>query len=584
MSARLFALAMPGRPELFPFDDRAAQFYRDCGYSGIYIENDYPQFGLPASFGGWRGVNEVVSLWRFSKDVAAPRYLEWIRGQADIAHRNGLKLYLKTWEPRVPTSHRHLIPPEARAGRTEQGANDPLPNVCLMAPAGERLIHEFHEEAFRQLEMVDGVIVGMADNWAELCSDECPRCCGVSTHDRIVRYFQLFKEVATAVRPDLDVIFYDWEWSEKGFSADNLVRCYLETTDAPSRVVTRFTQWVCQELPAYDGPGDGILDCTLAVDGPGPLTESYLPEVSAGRLCLLDMLSVANSSETWAHPPVPAPQIFFRRLRALEENGFDGFVDYDCGTLVPGIVAEAIARYMNSDSIPEPEMFLDRLADETYGPKAVSTVRQAWSACEEGLHAYPLDMDSTITDCLSGRMGFSMSLSIGMVPDLALFAGKDYSLPIFIYPYSVLAPDVVNAQEEQFALVIDAMQRAADLLARAVGSAEVDNRAFAMREADRASALSLMCQSQHNWAQMACRVYRGEPIVPPSQPGWVRDAFLRERELTVEYARLYETDRLLFSNPTWDIIGLVQLCEPHRTIDRDRPFDDKIAMLDQKLK
>ena len=46
---------------------------------------------------------------------------------------------------------------------------------------------------------------------------------------------------------------------------------------------------------------------------------------------------------------------------------------------------------------------------------------------------------------------------------------------------------------------------------------------------------------------------------------------------------IYQNDCMLFSNPTWDVIGLVQLCEPERAIDRDRPFDDKIAMLSRRL-
>ena len=584
MSTRLFALAMPGRPELFPFDDEAARFYRQCGYTGIYLENDRPRFGQAAAFGGWRGLNEVVSLWRFSRDESARQYIEWVRDQADIAHRNDLLFYLKIWEPRVPIPCRDQIPPDARGPRKDSKVKCPPPNVCLMAPAGERLIRAFHQEAFRQLEMIDGVIAGVADNFAELCGDACPYCAGVPVHDRVVRYFNLLTEVAAAVCPDLDVMLYDWWWADKGFRADNIISRYLATTDAACRVVTRFTQWARQDLPAYDGPGDGILDCTLTVDGPGALTESYLPAVSAARLRLLDMISVGNSSEAWAHPPAPAPQIFLKRLSALEELGFDGFVDYDCSTLVPGIVAEAIRQYMNGEAIPDPDTFLNQLADETYGPDAVATARQGWAACKESLHAYPLDMDSAITDILSGRMGFSMALTIGMIPDLALFAGKDYGAnPIVFYPYSALAPDVIKAQEEQLALVAEAMTRAADLLARAVDLADRENKSFALREADRASALSLMYQSQHNWAGIARKVYSGATVTPPDEPGWVRQALLTELDVTIRYARLYQNDRMLFSNPTWDVIGLVQLCEPERAIDRDRPFDDKIAMLSRRL-
>ena len=67
------------------------------------------------------------------------------------------------------------------------------------------------------------------------------------------------------------------------------------------------------------------------------------------------------------------------------------------------------------------------------------------------------------------------------------------------------------------------------------------------------------------------------------EPGWVRQALLTELDVTIRYARLYQNDRMLFSNPTWDVIGLVQLCEPERAIDRDRTFDDKIAMLSRRL-
>ena len=86
----MFALAMPGRPDGFGFDDASAEFYRQCGYEGIYLENDYHRFGTCANWDNWRDVNEVLSLWRFSKDPAACEYVDWLRGQADIARRHSL--------------------------------------------------------------------------------------------------------------------------------------------------------------------------------------------------------------------------------------------------------------------------------------------------------------------------------------------------------------------------------------------------------------------------------------------------------------------------------------------------------------
>ena len=82
---------------------------------------------------------------------------------------------------------------------------------------------------------------------------------------------------------------------------------------------------------------------------------------------------------------------------------------------------------------------------------------------------------------------------------------------------------------------------------------------------------------------MAKRIYDGDVPTSAEAPGWVRDCLMRERELTVEYAGLYARDRLLFSNPTWDIVGIVTLCEPKRIIDRVKPFESKVAALDRAL-
>lgn len=157
--------------------------------------------------------------------------------------------------------------------------------------------------------------------------------------------------------------------------------------------------------------------------------------------------------------------VIFRRLKGLEGHGFDGFVDFDCGTLLPSTMARALSQYMRGVCTESSESFLDRLALDMYGPKARSAIREGWDACEQAIRSYPLDMLSPITDCLVGRMGLSMSLTIAMVPDIALFAGKDYHTdPHWMYPYSVLAGDVIEAQEKQFSLVVDQMQRTADLL------------------------------------------------------------------------------------------------------------------------
>jgi len=585
VSPRMFALALPGRPELFPFDDRAAQFYRDSGYSGVYIEMDYERFGSPASYGCWETTNEVLSLWRFSRDEKAGQYLDWISAQADIAHRNNLKCYLKVWEPRVPASLRDQIPPDARSRGGKPHRNGMLPNVCVMSPAGSGFIREFHQEALTRLEIIDGLIVGVADCFAEFCDDNCPHCAGIPVRKRIIRYFEILRELAAAVRPDLDIILFDWMWKERSFNPDNLVKQYLETRKTSFRFVTVFTQWTHQQLSASVRAGKGLLDCTLAVDGPGPLTKSYLPAVKSGRLRLLDMLSTGNSVEAWAHPPVPAPGVFFRRLRNIEKLSFDGFIDFDNGTCVPSIVAKAIGQYMRGESIESEESFLKRLATDSYGAEAAPIAYRAWKACECALRAYPMDMHSDLCSMVYTRLPMSMQSTIAMIPDLTLFTGKDYGTnPHWVYPYSALVPDVVDAEEEQLALVVASMKTAAALLADAAQRAETDNQSFAQTEAARAEALSLMYQSQHNWAGMARRVYQGGSIGDGSQPGWVRDAFVRERDITAHYAELYEKDHMLFSNPAWDFISIVQLCEPGRTIDRDRPFDDKIAALTRRLK
>ena len=106
---------------------------------------------------------------------------------------------------------------------------------------------------------------------------------------------------------------------------------------------------------------------------------------------------------------------------------------------------------------------------------------------------------------------------------------------------------------------------------------------FAQTEADRAQALAIMYGSQHNWTYIAQCIFKGFAGRTPAEADWVREAFKRELEFTLRYAEFHQKDRLIYSNPTWDIIGLTQQCEQERKIDRKRPFKDKIAILNEML-
>ena len=578
----MFALAMPGRPDGFGFDDTSAAFYKQCGYEGVYFENDYHRFGTCANWGNWNDVNEVLSLWRFSRDPAACEYVDWLRSQGDIARRHGLKVYLKTWEPRVPCSQRDQIPPEARGSRWS--GDGPSDNVCISSPAGRSLVRRFHREGLERLDMIDGLIVGVTDNWAELCNDSCSHCRGKTLNDLIFAYYQLLCGVVAEVRPELDVILYDWGCVNDYYIPNDFMDRMVNASGNVPRAVTRFTQFAHQPIPSYDGQAKGIHDVTVAVDGPGPVTKSYVPKLEAGELRLMDMIATGNSVEFWAHPCIPAPGIFVKRWRAILDYGFDGFVDYDCGGMTPGIVAEAMSQFVRAGRVENIDAFLADLADQSYGREASASVIEAWRVCEEAMRAYPLDLAPSGVFAYSARVGPAMALTVGLVPRLELFTGKDYgSDPFFAYPYSVLMPDVIDVQERQFRLVAERMARSADILAQAVDLTSASAREFAQNEANRAEALSIMYSSQHNWAFMAQCVFRNLPGRTPAEGEWVRETLRREQELTRRYSRLHCNDRLLYSNPTWDIIGLTQRCDPQRHIDRQRPFEDKISLLGEWL-
>ena len=578
MSKKMFSLAMPGRPEIFDFDDRSAQFYKDCGYTGIYLENDYCRFGSHATWGCWIGVCEVLSLWRFSKDESADKYLDWIRAQTEVAHSHGLKVYLKVWEPRVPCFVRNRLPLEVR-GSPSHGA---LPNACISAPAGNRFIREFHEEALQQLDMIDGLIVGVEDNFAGFCNKTCPHCAGKSHNDLILKYYRLLFDVVEEIRPELDIILYDWIVSDS-FIPNDFINKMIKVSGNSLRTVTRFTQFAHQKIQGYNGPSKGIMDVTLAVDEPGPLTQSYLPLIKSGKLKLLDMVPTGNSLEFFGHPYAPVPGIFFKRWQRILKHGYDGFVDYDCGGMTPGIISEAMRRFIKIDCMDEND-FLQGLAEQTYGKQAVGTVIKAWQFAEEALRAYPQDMAPSGVSLYSGRLGLSMVFTIGLVPRLDLFTGKDSGTdPFFGYPYSMLMPEIIDIQERQFQVVSEKMEQAANALNQAVALVVSKQKQFAQTEADRAQALAIMYGSQHNWTYIAQCIFKGFAGRTPAEADWVREAFKRELEFTLRYAEFHQKDRLIYSNPTWDIIGLTQQCELKRKIDRKRPFKDKIAILNEML-
>lgn len=198
---------------------------------------------------------------------------------------------------------------------------------------------------------------------------ECPICSQKTPPDLVAAVNNVIAEAVHSVKPEADVIVWDWAWDPKWSSHA------IEQLRPDIKLMCSSEAFLTTDAMGVKGY---VADYSMSKVGPGPLAESNW---RVARQCGLETLAKVQINNTWecsAVPYLPVPFLVKKHLRELEKRQVSGLmVSWTLGGYPGGNL-----RLLDK----EPE----ELAVELFGEQAASGIISAWRSFSDAFTEFPL--------------------------------------------------------------------------------------------------------------------------------------------------------------------------------------------------
>lgn len=543
-------LVLAGLPRHTWFDElpEVLARYREKGYTGIWIENDYvgwvegddPDQGYKGHFGGnWR----LYNVYDFVSGPKAAQYAEYLDGLLALCEKFGLEAYMSFWLPRLTSAwYQELSRSAPRCIGRARLYKEIVPTLCTCGNGdGLRLLDATLQRFLQRFPRIAGLKVATEDCGAANCDELCPQAAGTTKAENTAAMFQAVQTALGEGVGRKQFLLYPWFWK------DDFRGAILSKLRDDFLVVTKF-EVGSEQLALGKAPKEPLFDCSLVAGQAGPEFLSWVGRVGAGRI--VDMVPVGPGMDDFFINGAPNPARLFRRLARLRAYGVNSFLDFECGGHTCGSMEETVAVFRQAPEITEMEL-LETVATRIYGPVVAreSAVR-GWQLFDTGYGNLPIGLGQTGSRIFSGRFGFASSLCIA-TPLLRGVIGPDREHLIHWFsPYNFFHGGLALRLQVAFGEVLDSWEEAALLLTHA--AMLVPESPLAKREAASARAHVLSVRSILNWCQAALVVSNQGT---ETEGLWEKIAE-REIRLTEQFTELLKVHPWLWGNNCW---------HPHRT-------------------
>ncbi len=414
-----FSIALAGLPRHHEPDELAGGLkrYRQRGYTGIWIENDYLRWTWDRDpdqgFGGnWR----LLNLFDFTLSRERDRYVAYLRRLDQLCAREGLDIYASFWLPKLNAELADYLTqkaPTAVGKVIHEG--EPRSTFCTCAGGpGLALLRQSLEQFLRSFPRVRGLKVSTEDNACYICDETCPNASGATQAQNAANLFETVQQSMLRFRPDAQLLLYPWFW-KPGWEAQILGRLrpgYL--------VVTKMEAGSRQPI---EGEGEPLFDSSIVSGKPGPLFLEWVRRAGPERI--IDMVPVGTGIDDFFLPAPPYPGRLYRRFKTLKAHGVRRLLDFECGGHQPGANEETVAVFNQDPELSETAC-LAAVAQRMYRRKpARAAAIRGWQAFDLGFGCLPIGLADTGCPGYSGRIGFGWSLCVATPMVRAAFGAKD---------------------------------------------------------------------------------------------------------------------------------------------------------------
>jgi hypothetical protein len=529
------------------------------GYFALALQNDPT---LPRK-GAERNPREGIYRLHFLHDLGAekPRQesLAYFREASRKAKLHGLKVLLDCWEPSVPLTVWRKLPERWKA--VSKGKTSPM-HLDMSCPEAAEWYWLLVERAFSRLPDVDGVILGREDNEALLLPPGDPHCAAPSEAGRWAAFYQKFQQVLRGVRPDLEMILYDWWWKE----GDHAV--ILDALPGPVGIVSRFENNTKPfSHPTFFRNESLLNDVTLSADTLINEAPQIMACYRARGNPVYVMVPFMGPLECFMVPYALAPEMYLRKIHRISSDKFAGWMDYDCGGIDSGLTSDLLEVYRENPD-REGSVQVETLVARRYGQPSANDLRKAFGHFEKAIRLLPLDVFAR-SNRMVHAFGYVLTICMGLPirPSDAWQARQDWERPDGRYgldPHNYFDPRSLERILSRLPFVVSEQQSGLELFRRQAApggtAAQAKARAY---DAGLAEAYCRMLTSAHHFFSMGAvlqKIRRDNRIIPADLATL---EYLREEEIenTRAFAALIAEHSEFYANSTHDIWRYIEACD-----------------------
>jgi len=525
--------------DVFPVLER----YKQRGYSGIWIENDYLSWRWsgdpdPDIGGNWK----LFNIFDFTFGSQKSLYQDYLFSLCEKCTALGLDFFGSFWMPKLNAEMKAYLAthcPEAFGSRLYHGK--PAPTLCSCKDsAGLDFLQQMVISYLKLSPAIRGLKVATLDNYAFICDETCPHAHGSGRKEHVGNLYASIDRGMQRAQSKARLFVYEWFW-EHG---------YLEQVQSqiqrPFDLICKMSAGSTQQIETVI-PGAPLFDASNVVIQEGSYFRADAAQL--GIQHMVDMPAMGSGIDNFFLGSPPIPGRIHRRMQLHRSLGCDKFVEFDCGSHWNDSNELAFEIFNRTPSIAQSAL-LENVAARIYTKQdARAMALEAWSAFDTGYGFLPIGLGDTKCEEFSGRFGMGWTMCIATPLVLNAFGDEDQQHRIhWLSPYNFFNSSLVDRLQAHFQQVSASWQHAARLLAAA--SVLEDRSAASEHEAVAAEGHLLAVTSALNWCN-ACRYARN-----PTHHSSFADLLPLEMQITERFQRLSRQHDWLWNHICW---------HPHRT-------------------
>jgi hypothetical protein len=517
--------------------------YKERGFTGIWVENDYLRWswniGPDQGFGGnWM----LFNIFDFTFSKLNPMYRDYLFKLGGKCEELNLEFYGSFWLPKLNVEMLEYLRernPQALGSCILNGK--PTVTLCTCRDGGGlAFIEEMVSRYVRLSPAIRALKVGTLDNDAHICDETCLHAHGTTRAQHLGNLYGSVQKAMLRERSNAALFVYEWFW-QPGYLEEmekQVVRPYF--------MISKMEIGTRQHLEALV-PGSPLFDASSLTGEEGPVYKGAVQTVGVKQVA--DMPSLGGGIDDFFLGSPPCPGRLYRRMQLHRRIGCDKMIEFDCDNHWNDSNERAYAVFNREPDISQTAL-LDRVAAELYRrPEARKLAISGWNAFDRGFGYLPVGLGDTHCDQISGRFGMAWNMCIATPLVRVAFGDADQRERIHWFsPYNFFNSTLVDRLETQFLRVQSHWQWASRMLAAATA---LENGSESSRhESIAADGHLLAVASALNWCN-ACRYAR-----TPALASSFDDLVLGEIDLTKRFYKLSMANPWLWSNICW---------HPHQT-------------------